>query len=250
MAENRTAREIIRDALITLGILDPNESPTATDLQTAFGLLNGMISSWATERLTIPATIRHVFPLVSLQAEYTIGPGGDFDVPRPTWIPYAGLILNNQTPAIEVPLEAVTVKDWSLVGIKDLQSTQPTNLYYNHASPQTGPQAGMGICRFWPVPQIAYDIALYLPQALVQFADYSTTYVFSDGVAIAIQYNLAKLLARPCGGFPPPEDIKDEARKFKANIKRANIRLTDLSIDPALRPKPGALYNWRNDTLR
>jgi hypothetical protein len=249
MAETKTALQLITQALKVLGVIAQGETPTNEDLQDGLVTLNGMISSWATERLIISSTLRHVFALVPGQRDYTIGLGADFNIARPNWLPYAGLILNNQQPPIEIPLEIITVKDWWLVAIKDLTSTQPTTLYYDFAQPEEGSNAGYGTIAFWPVPQIAYDIALYLPAGLLQFADAATPYTLGDGYAIAIAYNLARLLARP-NGVAPPADVVDDARRFKAAIKRVNGRLVDLSIDPALRPKPGVLYNWRSDTLR
>lgn len=249
MPQTANARSIITTALQLIGVLDPLESPSTADLQTGLSLLNGMLSSWRTERLITWATLRHTFPLVAGQQEYTIGPGGDVNLDRPNWLPAAGLVLTTQTPPIEVPLEILTVKDWSLTGLKALQSTQPTRLYYDFSQPQTGADAGLGKMAFWPVPQITYSVALYLPAMLSEFADASTTYTFGDGYVIALEYNLAVLLARP-NGRSAPDDTVGLARQFKAQVKRANLRPVDLSVDPALRPQPGGLYNWRSDTIR
>lgn len=248
MPQTTNARAIITSALQLIGVLDPLESPSSADLQTGLRLLNGMVSSWRTERLVTWATNRHTFALVANQQTYTIGLGGTVNVDRPNWLPAAGLILTNQTPNIEVPLEILTVKDWTLTGIKALQSTQPVRLYYDYGQPQTGASAGLGALTFWPVPQIAYSVALYLPAMLSEFADASTDYVFGDGYVIALEYNLAVLLARP-NGREAPGDTAEMARRFKAQIKRANVRQSDLSVDPALRANPGALYNWRVDSV-
>lgn len=249
MPQTTNARAIIASALQLIGVLDPLESPTTADTQTGLRLLNGMLSSWRTERLITWATARQTFTLVANQQTYTIGTGGDFNVDRPNWLPAAGLILTNQTPPIEIPLEILTVKDWWLTGLKTLASTQPVRVYYDYGQPQTGSNAGRGTLTFWPVPQIAYGIALYLPAMLSEFADLSTDYTFGDGYVIALEYNLAVLLARP-NGREAPGDTASLARSFKAQIKRANVRQTDLSVDPALRPSPGVLYNWRSDTIR
>jgi hypothetical protein len=243
-----SARDFITSAMKRLTILAPGETPTPDDLTDGLVWLNRMIDAWGTQRLTIGMTQRFVHSLVSNQAAYTIGPGGDFDQPRPVWLQYVGLILNNMTPPIETPIDVLTVKDWTLQAIKAQTSTQPTQVYYNYNYPSTGVTAGMGQLEFWPVPTIAYDIAVYTPMAVAQFADLSTSYRFAPGYEKAIEYNLALELSEPWGQPVPPAVVVG-ATNALADIKRANIRLNDLSIDRALLGR-GGIYDYRTDTVR
>jgi hypothetical protein len=98
------AGTLINGALTLAGVLAQGETATAPDAQESLRRLNQMVSSWRTQFGTIPAVVRTVFPLVANQQTYTIGLGGEFNVPRPLTIPAAALWLN----ALGTP-ETVTI---------------------------------------------------------------------------------------------------------------------------------------------
>lgn len=240
-----TANDLIRSALVMTGALAQGESPSSADATDAFTRLNRMIGAWATQRLTIFVTARNVYSLVGGQQAYTIGSGGNFNQARPLFLSYAGLILTGSNPDIEIPLTIWTIKDWSLQGVKDQTSTQPTAVYYETSFPSTGATAGMGRMIFWPVPTQVNDVALYTPTQLAEFADLTTDYSFPPGYADALEYNLAKRLIQAGMGLREHlGDIDPMARETLAFIKRANVHPVTASIDPALWPnRPG--FNWR-----
>ena len=57
-------------------------------------MLNNMVSGWRTQFGTVVAVERTIFPVVANKQTYTIGLGGDFNVPRPVTVVGAGLWLN------------------------------------------------------------------------------------------------------------------------------------------------------------
>jgi hypothetical protein len=63
-----------------------------------------MVSSWRTQFGTVPCITRYIFALTDNQQSYTLGPGGDFDVPRPMWIDGAGLLLQGLDAAVVVTI--------------------------------------------------------------------------------------------------------------------------------------------------
>ncbi len=89
-----TANAIIASSLVDLGVLTPGEPPTPGQSSDALRRLNAMVSSWRTQYGTVTSIDRMVFPLVANQQTYTIGAGGDFNVPRPVSINGAALWLN------------------------------------------------------------------------------------------------------------------------------------------------------------
>ncbi|HEX7936765.1 MAG TPA: hypothetical protein VF573_27340 [Paraburkholderia sp.] len=99
-----TALSIINGAAGLVGILAADETLTAADAQDMRRRLNNMVSSWRTQFGTVPAIQRYIFPIVSNKQTYTIGPGGDFDVPRPMWIDGAGLLLQGLDAAVSVTI--------------------------------------------------------------------------------------------------------------------------------------------------
>lgn len=89
-----TASDILTRAYGTIGVLGEGEVMTAAQGQDGLARLNNMVSSWRTQFGTVYAVEREVFPLTADQQTYTIGVGGDFNVPRPLTVVGAGLLLD------------------------------------------------------------------------------------------------------------------------------------------------------------
>lgn len=97
------ARAIIEAAYGDLSVVAAEQSMDSFQGQDGLRRLNNMVSGWQTQYGTVLAVERNLFNLVANQQTYTIGLGGDFNVPRPTTIINAGLLLNGLSAA-----EAVT----------------------------------------------------------------------------------------------------------------------------------------------
>lgn len=241
-----TAQDLIRSALILTGALAQGESPAPGDVSDAFDRLNRMVSGWKNQRLTMFVTEITEYSLVGSQSEYTIGPGGNFNQFRPQYISYCGLVLDNTSPAVEIRLPVITVKDWSFQAVKSLTSTLPTTVYYYTQFPSSGAQAGMGKLIFWPVPTQVNSIRLYCPKPIAEFATLTTEYELPPGYQDALEYNLAvRLIQAGMGLRAHLSDIAPMAKETLGIVKRANVQPVTASIDPALWPKrPG--WNWRS----
>jgi len=68
--------DIISRALKDIGALEAGETPTADAAQDAFDMLNDMIDQWSNEDMMLSYKTEIIFPIVSGQTQYTIGPGG------------------------------------------------------------------------------------------------------------------------------------------------------------------------------
>ncbi len=240
-----TALDLITDALTLTGALAQGESPSAADAQDALRRLNRMVSGWKNFRLMCFVVEENTYPLVGSQSEYTIGPGGDFNQFRPQFLSYCGLILAGTSPAVEIKLDIITVKDRSFQSVKSQTSTLPTQVYYYTQFPSSGADAGLGTLIFWPVPTNVNSVKLYCPKGIDEFTNLSTDYAFAPGYEDALEYNLAvRLIQAGFGLRSALQDIKPMAEETLAIVKRANIQPVTLSIDPALWPsQPG--FNWR-----
>lgn len=97
-----TARQLIADTFVTLGLKGPGASIPDAMMSDGFRRLNLYVGGLSLQPLTIPVIAREVFPLTSLVGTYTIGPGGDFDTSRPNRLNAAGLLLNNNLTPIAV----------------------------------------------------------------------------------------------------------------------------------------------------
>lgn len=244
-----TALDLITGAFDALGVYAPGESIPAPDSADALRRLNGMVSGWMVQPLTIPVTVRKVYALTSGKGgpgnEYTIGPGGDFNQIRPAnGLSNVGLSMPGATPyPIEIPRALLTDDAWALIQVKDLQSPMFTAVYYNPTY-----TSDLGSINLWPVPDTTdYSLVVYYASQIAEFADLTTSYVFPPGYQEALEYNLALRLAAPYGK-PLGQDIVVLATKALATIKRANTKLTDLAVDPAITKTAKYSYNIQTGT--
>jgi hypothetical protein len=240
-----TANELISRSLKTIGVLAAGETADSDSVADALVVLNNMVDSWGTSRLTIYEVVRNVFNLTSSTQEYTIGTGGTFDIARPVWIERASIITDRNDAAaqkIELPIRGpLTVRQWQEVAIKGTTSTFPTEFFYDKAW-----AAGLAKISVWPVPDNSNpQLVLYVPTAVTQFSDLTTAYTFPPGYEEALRYQLAMRLAQEFGAQVTPI-LAQLASDALADIKRVNISDETLGIDPSL-TATGGRYNWRTD---
>ena len=229
-----TALAIITLSHKVLGTFQPGETIPPADTTDALLLLNGLLGTWSLQTLTSPIQSRDVFPLVAGQGgpslPYTIGPGGSFNTTRPASeasLTGAGILLGGTTPAIEVPRAIYTDDAYQAIAIKDLASALFTGIYYNATF-----TAGLGTIFLWPVPNTTlHSLVLYRRQPLTSFVSLSAAYDLPDGYQECFVYNLARRLQEPYGRTLSANAL-DLARDSLAVVKRANLELTDMPVDP------------------
>ena len=224
---------IITPALQDLLVYQTGENVSAADSAVALQSLNAMIDSWGAEDLTMFQVARQVFPLTANQQDYEMGPGAEFDAPRPSVINNAGIILTPLgTPAIEEPISILDDDQWAMLRLKPLLSTFPTAVYPNY----TYPNATLS---FYPIPQSdGYSVALYIPQAVTAFADISSTVSAPPGYLEAMEYNLALRLA-PKFGRLAPQTVVVAAKQALDKIKSRNSAAPLLTSDAPIGRRSG-----------
>lgn len=94
-----TAETIITNSFRDVGTLKGGASLNGPMGQDGLARLNNMVSGLRTQYGTVTSIDRMVFPLVANKQTYTIGIGGNFNVPRPLTIDGAGLWLNGLNAA-------------------------------------------------------------------------------------------------------------------------------------------------------
>jgi hypothetical protein len=237
------AQDVINWAASDCNIKDAAETLSGPNDLDMLRILNNMISGWGTQTLTMPFISRNVFAFIAFQATYSIGPGGDFNTTtRPIGLTGAGVLLNTSNPPIEIPRSLFTDDGYEAISIKALQNLFPTGVYYNPTY-----TAQLGTIFVWPTPTDAtsYSLVLYRKEQVQQFADLVTQYNFPPGYLEAFEWNLARRLLTPYGIKDPTirQDVTNMAVSSLAAIKRANYRMSDLSLDPAFVNDRRAGYN-------
>ena len=237
------ALQLISAGMRITNALASGETPTSAEAQDSLVILNQMMDGWTAERLMVWTIVIQQFTLVPGQQTYTLGTGGDFDYPRPARLERASVIWSgNVGQPLEYPLELLTTPQWQDVPVKNIQSTIPQYLYDDGAFPYRN-------LSYWCIPTVADPTLLYMWQALAQFADLTTDYTFPPGYAEAIQYNLALRLAANNIGTVTNQLTVALAQNGISVVKRMNIPLIDLRVDPALPGQRGKHYDWRSDTF-
>jgi len=234
-----TTRDLIAAALKRIGVLDAAETPAPADQADVLQRLNDLIDGWATERLTIYTTTRTTWPLVANQASYTIGIGGDVNVARPVFIENLRFQDSSVTPSLEMFLAPLTDDAYAAIPQKGLTAVYPNSYYYNPTYP-------FGTVTFWMIPNVSYLQGVMYAATAVSELGLNDTIALPPGYRRFLRDNLAVEVA-PEFDVEPSQTLVMAAMESKANIKRANIRLQDLHVDPILRPRMGA-YNIYSDT--
>lgn len=231
-----TWADICRGSLKRINAIGIGQTPTPEDQADAFEVLQDLVDSWKTERLTIPYMLRTTWTLTAAKGTignpYTVGAGGDVAVTLPARV--VDLVFKYQdisvSPSIEYGLVQLTDNEWQAVPQKTLTGTLPARAYY-----QPTYIAGFGSLYLMPVPsQSSLQGVLYSPAAIDRPVLATDTIILPPGYTRFIKSNLAvecSPLWRP--GLPIDPTLLKLASESKANIKAMNIRSNDMQIDVA-----------------
>jgi len=150
-------------------------------------------------------------------------------------------VFTESAAITEIPIGVLTDDAYQSLRVKGMGNTQFTQLYYNATYAR-----GLGTIWLWPQPNTAVNaLVLYVPQAVIGFADLTTQYSFPPGYADFFEYNLAKRLMTINGMVDPTirADIIQQATTATMLVKRQNVKLNDMPIDWSLVNNTGGLYN-------
>jgi hypothetical protein len=219
-----TAGDVVSAALRELGVLAAGETATADDSADGLSALNRLIDQWAAERLRIYTVTRTVWTLTSGTGQYAVGPGLAVNVVRPVYVDHVNFQDTSTSPDTEYPLDKLTEDAWAGIRYKAQTSTFPTSWYYN-------PTYTAGALDLWPVPtSTTLQGVLYAPAAVAQFAALTTAVSLPPGYEEMLVTALAIRLSPSYGRRVSPE-LREAAQEAEAVVKRANVRLSDLSVD-------------------
>lgn len=223
------ATDVMTDALLDIGVIQPGETIGAADAQFALRALNQIVSGMQNAPLTFPFRRREVFDVVAEQATYSIGPGGDFDTERPQALTGAGLLMPSQsdtTGPVEIPRGLLTDNDYQAIQVKDMQTAMWTGVYFNATYAD-----GLASVTLWPVPNsTTYQLVLYWGDMLTGFANLTQDYDFPPGVSQVFRYQLGEVLASSYG--KEWTALLDRLKnRTLAEFKRQNFKLADTAVD-------------------
>jgi hypothetical protein len=226
-----TPLSLIIRALKKSGVLGVGQSASAEDVQDAFADLNDMVGQWARKRWLI-FNLRDEFITSTGAVNYTIGPGGDFNIPRPDRLEFGYFRqLGSSNKPVDYPLEILQAReDYARITIKDLQGF-PLSAFYDAAFEAP---YGRGRIYSWPViPPTQYELHILVKQPLGSFFSLTQSINLPPEYNEAILYNLAARL-RPSYQLPPDAQITALALTSLNVIKIANAQIPLLRLPTAV----------------
>ena len=206
-----TARNIIKRALQKNGVLTKAESPSGDEASDGLSALNGLLASWSNDGLLVYARTSESFPLVSGQANYSIGAGGDFDTDRPLQILTAFTRISN----VDYDMDIVGDEIFDTITQKNITSSIPDVMTYVPSTPR-------GEITIYPVPTTG-TLHIRTEKQLSSFATLDTELDLPPGWERALIFNLALEIA---GEYGQPVDqlTYQIAKEALHNIKMAVAR--------------------------
>lgn len=225
-----SALDIISSAMMELGVLSANESPSAADAQWGLTKIQRIIDRYNARLPMIYNVNFTIFTMPAGNNPFTIGPGATFDVnQRPVSIPSIGLILAG-TPGVEIPMNPRDQDWWANNRIKALTSTFPTDYYYSPDWLVQSDGSQWGQIFFWPEPTSSFQINLQSRQVLGAYTSVTDDFTMPPGYWDLIVYELAISLAPSFGKQPDPMLLEGRKAALKA-VQGNNIQSPRLASD-------------------
>lgn len=237
-----TGKTICTEALRIAGVLGQGIEATAEDLSTAFGALNDLLALWSDRRWLVYRLIDSSFVCTGA-INYTIGPGGNFDMTdRPDRVEAAYVrLLTTPTPSLrtDYPLEQILAReDYSRITLKQMVSF-PDHYFYDPAFP-------LGFIYVWPIPTAQYELHVVTRQILASLAKVTDEVLLPRVYAGVIKWNLARRI-RATYRYKPDEEINRLARDGINVISSNNFAVPELRVPAEL--TGGGRYNFYSDTM-
>lgn len=219
--------DIVKKALGKINCYAAGDTLEAQDANDALVTLNVMLDSWNSEDLMIPGIEILNFSFIPSQQAYTLGPGGDWDHARPQTIEHLSLLgVQNPPQTVELPILMISDEEWADMPVKQVECNQPLYCYDDAGFP-------MRTLRFYGIPTVADQVAIYSWLPLAQFSSLQSVLTFQPAYYRAILYNLAVELSTDWN-VEPTGIVVGMAVESKARVKASNITPIDMRCDDAV----------------
>jgi len=239
-----TGTDIAKDALLYAGITGQGVEPAGEDIQATLRIINDMLAQWSHRRWLVYNLI-DTAKVCNGALNYSIGPGGDFDMlHRPDRIEAAYVRLlqgGNPTLYTDYMLERILAReDYSRITLKQMASF-PNCYFYDSAYP-------LGYIYPWPVPNAQYELHVVTRTILVRIDTTApgNQVVLPDEYDMAIKWNAARRL-RAAYRYPPDPEINALAQDGINTIRASNVQVPLLRMPAGIRRN--GRYNFYSDTV-
>lgn len=231
-----TAIELIKSSIRLIGTLGNDVVLAGRESRYPLEALNLLLESWSLDSLFINKVEQETFTLQIGVNPHTWGIGGDFDSARPTRLLSVKIRI---TSGADLPVRILAYDDYAAIRLKTISNSIPQYVYLDMDSPEAN-------LYLYPVPSAAYDLVCYSEKPISDELALGDTLSFPPGYLRALKYALAIEIGREFNA-KNLDDIKLIANDAISKLKRANKKLTTLSVDPALLSPRGTRYNIYRD---
>ena len=245
MANLTTYRELITGSYRLAGILGTGQTLQGSQGPDAIYALQEMMDEWNSDALKLYTIGIYSIPITNAKQQYTIGPGGDFNITnRPPLLSGAWFQQLTTAPFNDIPVTLVSAQDWGNIRAKGTQGNVVTYGYYD----QNFPVATLFV---WPLPSMAAgSLILHAPSQLnssIGLDDYEN---LPPAYRKAIRYNLAMVLAAE-NGFEPSMHVKSTAANSLMMLQRNNGQIPQrMTFDSAALGSGSGRYLIESDSRR
>jgi|SRR5579863_1083008 len=211
------ASDVIQAALEALNEVAPGETINSDDLARGFTQLNALLDSWSTTRLNVFVITSNLYALTPAAGLYTLGPGGTLGVVRPVAIK-AAVYQTPGIPSFQFPMHLASAEEYSKITDINRIANIVELLWYDDEYPT-------GALKIWPTPNTIGGsqgyITLWTWEKLPQLLATNSNFDMAPGYLLALQLNLAILLAPWYGRTASPE-LAMNAMQALAAIRGTN----------------------------
>lgn len=227
--------ELIKRALLLLGVISPNQTPTASDYSDASQVMNLMLKAWQADGMQLWQVTEKSITPVADQETYTLGPAGNVTLAAK---PVEILEAYRRVTASEsdVPLLRQSRTEYWALNNKSATGV-PVNFYY-----EIKQSVGANDFTVWPAPDSTFaanNTIEILYQKPFDDMDSSTDNLsFPQEWELAVTYGLAVILA-PEYGKPLSERkmLREEAKEEKQRVLDWDQEHTSVYFQPEPRFK-------------
>jgi hypothetical protein len=176
---NQTCIELIKDALVMVGAIEDEATPSAEQYAYTRRALNRMVKAWSVKGLKAWKWEEATLTLVDGTNQYDIGPGGDLVINRPIEIDNVRRVVSGE----ETEIRSVSRSEFMNQPAKDSEG-KAIFVYYDE-------QRTVGQMWVWPTPDAADSIKFSYKSYIEDFDSLNDDPEFPPEWLDAIVYNLA-----------------------------------------------------------
>lgn len=215
-----TVGQVCTNALTDSGVIGADQVPEANDVNTALRLSNGLGAQFNRKRWLI-YSLTDVSFVSTGAVSYTVGPGGNFNTPRPDRLEDGNFMrqLNTAPPnQIDYPLGLIpSHEDYNRIRMKSV-GTWPSWVFYDSQFP-------IANVFFWPVPQASiYELHILVKNQLAQFTGLTEVLALPPEYESAFSYCLQNRL-RAAYRLPVDPALVGLERNALNTLRLANVQV-------------------------